>query len=243
MDDPSIDAPEEGSDSGGGITGFLGGVRGAIAAVAALVVAVSGLITALKTTGVLDSDANATVTMTDGTTTDTDRHDLFRAVKRPNGRVYFEGNTMYVTASTPGRPFLHLAEGEEEFSDIVLSARIDHVSGAPDHGVSFVCRYRNAANYYLLALLSNGGHNIVRYRNGKPTFLSRRKGGASTAEGPRNVAARCLGYRPTVLSLSVNGEPAGGAQDAVGLETGTIGIRVGSSESRVTVSFHDVVVR
>jgi hypothetical protein len=243
MDDPSgdISAP---SDGGGGFTGFLTSLRGVIAAVATLVIAISGLLTALKAAGIWGGDAKASVTATDGTTTDDDAgYGPFRPIKRPNGRVYFEGKTMYVTASLPGRPLLHLAGGEQEFSDIVLSARVKYVSGAPDFGVSFVCRYRNAANYYLLALLSNGGHNIVRYRGGKPTFLSRARGGGTTSEEPREVVARCLDDRPTVLSLSVNGDKVGSAQDRNGLKTGTIGIRLGSSESRVTVAFDELALR
>jgi hypothetical protein len=120
---------------------------------------------------------------------------------------------------------------------------VQRVSGAYDYGISFVCRYRNAANYYLLAFLSNGGHNIVRYRNGKPTFLSRRQGTAEATEGPKKLAARCLGVEPTILSLSVDGRTLGRAEDRDDIPSGTAGIRLGSSESRVTCRFDDIVFR
>jgi hypothetical protein len=131
-------APDAGA-GGGGITSFLTSVRGVISTFAALVIAVGGLITALNQVGLIgDGDDDAT----SGSGT------IFGPVERPNGRVYFDEELMYVRASTPGRPLLHLADRGEAVADVSIRAQSEWVSGARDYGLGFVCRYENAKNYF-----------------------------------------------------------------------------------------------
>ena len=151
---------------------------------------------------------------------------------------------MYVKAARPGRPLLHLAELETPLHEVAMTVEASWVRGARDYGIGLVCRYENAANYYLISLLSGGRYNIVRYRDGKPTSVT---GGIRTSgriSADANVIdARCVGDDPTSLKLTVNGRTVGTATDADGINGGTVGIRVGSSEAWVTCRFDDVALR
>jgi hypothetical protein len=232
--EPPAERPDTGS--GGGISSFLSSTRNIIGGVTGLIVAISGLLIALNKVGLLDRDD-------DGPTIETT---IFGPMTRPIGRVYFEdeGETMYVKAAQPGQRLLHLADLEEPLRDVALSARVSWVSGARDYGVSFVCRYANNKNYYLLALLSGGRYNVGRYRDGRLVSLT---GGIQNSsdigEDSNDVTARCVGDDPTTLTLEVNGRIVAKRQDANGIESGNIGIRAGSDESFVTFRFEDFQLR
>jgi len=180
-----------------------------------------------------------------GTTTTTAQgSEYFRPVTRPSGRVYFEGETMFVKASLPARPMLVLAENDEQLEDVGMSARAEWVSGAKDYGVGFVCRYRDAGNYYLLSVLSDGRYHIVRYRKGKPVSLT---GGIQTSgaieDDANDISVRCVGNEPVILALEVNNRDVARVRDETGIEAGNVGIRLGTSESVVTHSFRDFELR
>jgi hypothetical protein len=163
---------------------------------------------------------------------------------RPVGRVYFDEQTMYVRAAQPSRPVLHLADQAEELGDVSMTARVSWVSGARDYGVGFVCRYDSRSDYYLLAVLSGGRYNIVRYRAGKPVSLTRGIQTSGSVQNDENeVTARCVGNDPTTLTLVVNGQTVATEQDGDGIESGNVGIRASSGESFVTVRFEDFVLR
>jgi hypothetical protein len=234
--EPSAEPPD--SDEQGGIASFLNSTRNVIGAITALIVAVSGLLLALNKIGILDGDDDEVTTET------TPPPGLFGPMTRPIGRVYFDGQTMYVRAARPGNPLLHLADLEEPLRDVGMSARVAWVSGARDHGVAFVCRYDTRADYYLLAVLSGRRYNIVRYREGRPISLT---GGiresTDIAEDENEITARCVGDDPTSLTLEVNGRTVATAQDRDGIESGNVGIRAGSSEAFVTFRFEDFVLR
>jgi hypothetical protein len=236
----NLETPESpDSGSGGGLSGFLNNTRNVIGAVTGLVVAISGLLIALNRVGVLDGD--------DGEETTTETRPpkgLFGEITRPIGRVYFDGETMYVRAAQPGRPLVHLADLEEPLRDVSMSARVSWVSGASDYGMSFVCRYDNSQNYYLLAVLSDRRYNIARYRDGRIVSLT---GGIQQStnidEDSNDITARCVGDDPATLSLEVNGRTVATKQDADGIQSGNIGIRAGSSESFVVFRFEDFVLK
>lgn len=238
MDD--LETPESpDSGSGGGIGAFLNNTRNVIGAVTGLIVAISGLLIALNRAGILGGDDG------DGTDTETTpTASLFGPITRPIGRVYFDGETMYVRAAQPGRPLVHLADQEEPLRDVAMSARVTWLSGARDYGMSFVCRYDNSRDYYLLAVLSDRRYNIARYRNGRITSLTGGIQRSNTIDETTNdVTARCVGDDPTTLTLEVNGRTVAEEQDPEGIETGNIGIRAGSSESFVTLRFEDFVLK
>lgn len=236
MDDLSPPEPPD-SGAGGGLSAFLNNTRNVVGAITGLIVAISGLLIALNKAGILGGDDNGTTTET----RPTDR--LFSPINRPNGQhVYFEGETMYVRAARP--PLVHVANLDEPLSNVSVKARVSWVSGASDYGMSFVCRYANSQNYYLLGVLSGRRYNIARYRNGRITSLT---GGIqrSTAidEDSNDVTARCVGNDPTTLSLEVNGRTVATKQDSDGIESGNVGIRAGSSESFVVFRFEDFVLK
>jgi hypothetical protein len=235
------DADADGGGGSGGIISFLTSVRGIVSTFATLVLAISGLIAALNQAGVIggeDTETAVTGPTTTPPTTTTQSTSLFGPVTRPNGEVYFDGEQMYVRASLPGRPLLHLADRAEAVADVSLRVRTEWVSGARDYGLGFVCRYENAKNYYLLSVLSGGRYNIVRYRNGQGRSLT---GGIQTgtgaAEGANDIYAKCTGDDPANLTLTVNGRELPTVRDDDGLGAGIVGLRVGTSESFVVVRF------
>lgn len=231
------DSGPSGTDSGGG--SFWTSLPALLTAAAVLLGAVVSAVATLTNDG--DDAAAGTSTPT---TTGTTEGRYFRELTRPLGRVYFEGETMLVKASQPGRPLLVLAESDEALADVRLRAHVEWVSGAKDYGVGFVCRYADAGNYYLLSVLSGGRYHIVRYRRGKPVSLTRGIQTSGAVDDTANdVAARCVGADPVTLTLTVGGQEVATARDADGIEGGNVGIRVGTSESVVTTSFRRFELR
>ncbi len=240
--EPPADPPDSGS--GGGFTSFLTNTRNVIGGVTALILAISGLLVALNRVGILDGDDDDTP---NGTTETTSPRGLFGPLTRPIGRVYFdddEEGTMYVRAAQPGRPLVHLADLEKPLMDVALTSRVSWVSGARDYGMAFVCRYDSVRDYYLLAVLSGGRYNIVRYRDGRPVSLTGGiKQAADLAGDTNDITARCVGDDPVTLTLVVNGRTVATEKDEEGIESGNVGIRAGSSESFVTFRFEDFELR
>ena len=223
------------SDAGGGGS-FWTSLPALLTASAVLLGAIVSAVVALRN----DDESSAAPS----TTTTPVEERLFAAVTRPAGRVYFEGETMFVKASRPGMPMLALAEREEPLGDVGMSARAERVSGASDYGVGFVCRYANAGNYYLLSVLSGGRYHVVRYRKGRPVSLTGgiQTSGAVEADG-NDIQVRCVGDDPVTLTLIANGREAAKVRDSDGIAQGNVGIRVGTSESLVTFSIEDFELR
>jgi hypothetical protein len=230
-------------DAGGGGGGgsFWTSLPTILTASALFIGAVVGAIVQLRG----DNDGgDETATTTAQTTTSEQDKSYFVAMTRSWGRVYFEGETMFVKASKPAQPMLVLAEGDEPLRDVRMSVRAERISGASDYGVGFVCRYENGGNYYLLSVLSEGRYHIVRYRKGKPVSLT---GGIQTSAAidgdAHDIDVRCVGSDPAILTLNVGGREIATARDVDGIEEGNVGIRVGTSESVVTCSFRDFTLR
>lgn len=235
---PDIEPPEGSgdADSSGGFASFFSTTPKVIGAISGLIVAVSGLLVALNKAGLLNGDTEPKpVTTTSepkaGTT-------LFSEFDRRNGRLYFQGSTMYVHTKQTRSPVVALSKQEAPL-DVGMSTRVEWKSGANDYGVSLICRRKNARNYYLLGVLpSKGGYNIARYREGRLASLAH--GTSPRVDDKVNdLKAHCLNDQPTILTLEVNGKIVARKSDPEGLEAGDVGIRVGSNESEVTVGFED----
>lgn len=224
-------------DGGGGGGSFWTSFPAILTASAVFIGAIVSAVVALR-----DDDGGDAPGPTTTTTAVASEH--FVPVRRPAGRVYFEGETMFVKASLPARPMLVLAENDEQLEDVGMSARAEWVSGAKDYGVGFVCRYADGGNYYLLSVLSGGRYHIVRYRKGKPVSLT---GGIQTSgaieDDANDIAVRCVGNDPVILTLRAGGRDVARVRDEVGIEAGNVGIRVGTSESVVVYSFRDFELR
>lgn len=224
-------------DTGGGGGSFWTSFPAILTASAVFIGAIVSAVVALR-----DDDGPDASGQTTTTTAVESRH--FVSVTRPAGRVYFEGETMFVKASLPARPMLALAENDEQLEDVGMSARVEWVSGAKDYGVGFVCRYADTGNYYLLSVLSGGRYHIVRYRKGKPVSLT---GGIQTSgaveDDANDVAVRCVGNDPVILTLTAGGREVARVRDEAGIAAGNVGIRLGTSESVVTCSFRDFELR
>lgn len=226
----------EDTGASGGLGAFLSSAPRVIGSITALIGAVTGLLIALNKAGIIGGDDPVTEAA----------DSIFGPLEKPPlGRVYFDGKTMYVKASKPRNPFLHLATLEEPLGDVSMNARVGWLSGAKDYGVSFICRYESPANYYVLAVLSGPPrYNLIRYRDQKPISLT---GGIKPTdavnEDANQMTAKCVGDEPTILTLQANGQTIGTAKDADGIESGNIGVRVRSDESIVTIRFNDFVLK
>jgi hypothetical protein len=207
-----------------------------IGSLTALIGAISGLLIALNNVGILGNG--------DTPITSKPAESLFSPMTRPIGRVYFEGTTMYVKAAQPRTPVLLLADQDKQLQDVAMSTSATWMSGASDYGYSLLCRYRNSRNYYLVAVLSGGRYNMARYRDGALTSLTHGIQQSNYIDDAENdVTVRCVGEDPTTLSLEVNGRTVGSAKDPTGLEGGNVGMRVGSSESTVTLRVEDFLLK
>jgi hypothetical protein len=235
--EPPTEPPD--SEGGGGIGSFLNSTRGIISSITALIAAVTGLLIALNKTGILDGGNGG-----GATTTTTETAGPFGAMARPPiGRVYFDGGAMYVRANLPRQRLLHLADQDDALRDVALRARVTKVSGANDYGMSFLCRYVDSRNYYVLGVLSGRRYNIARYRDGRLVSLTGGPRRNSAIEPKTNeITVRCVGDDPTTLTLEVNGQVVATRRDADGIESGNVGLRVGSDESFVTFRFENVLL-
>ena len=233
----------EETGTGGGLGAFLSSAPRVIGSITALIGAVTGLLIALNKTGVIGGDGDDGGSTIPTETVEADS--MFSPLERPPiGRVYFDGKTMYVRATKPNNPLVHLAKQEEELGDVSMSARVKWVSGAKDYGLSFICRYESPSNYYLLAVLKGSEYNLVRYRDGKPiSLIGGMKPTSALTEGTNTLTAKCVGDEPTILTLQANGQTIGTAKDDDGIDGGNIGVRVGSSESFVTLRFDDFLLK
>ena len=107
----------EDPETGGGLGAFLSSAPRVIGSITALIGAVTGLLIALNKTGVIGGDGD------DGGSTipteTVEANSIFEPLDRPPiGRVYFDGNgkTMYVRATKPNNPLVHLAKQEDELT-------------------------------------------------------------------------------------------------------------------------------
>ena len=117
-------------------------------------------------------------------------------------------------------------------------------SGAKDYGVSFICRYQSPGSYYVLALLKRPRYNIVRYRDKRPLSLT---GGPSRPAPSKTARTRS---RPSASAISPPssrsrrmGRPSVPPRMTTASRAGTSAVRVGSSESFVTLRFDDFVLK
>ena len=231
-------------DVGGGGGSFWTSLPTLLTASAVFISAVVGAVVALRDDG--DGGGGGTaMTQTAGTTTtaQTGLSEHFVAATRPGGRNYFDGETMFVKASST-RPVLVLAEGDERLRDVRMTVHAERTSGADLYGIGLICRYASPGNYYLLAVLNGSDYHIVRYRDGQARSLT---GGIQPSEAidsdTYDIDVRCVGSDPALLTLSVDGEEVVTIPDPDGIEEGNVGIRVGTSESVVTCSFRDYTLR
>lgn len=217
---------------------FLSSTPRVLGSVTALIGAVSGLIIALDKVGVIGGDSDTAITQV--TTGGGDAESLFAPGPRGNGDVRLEDGTMYVTAKTPRHGVRVLADQQNSLQDVELSARVKWESGADDWSFALVCRSEDSRNYYLLGVTSSGKYNIAKYRDGRLRPLTGLRQSDAIDSRENRVRVRCAGYRPTTLTLAVNGETLASFADGKDdIESGNVGLRVGSTEDVVTCSFND----
>jgi hypothetical protein len=232
--------PED-SESTGALSAFLSSTPRVLGSVTALIGAISGLIIALEKAGVIGGDSGTAVTQV--TTSGQDAKSLFAPGPRATGDVRFEDGTMYVTAKTPRHGVRVLADPPVSLQGVELSARVKWESGAGDWSFALVCRSEDSRNYYLLGVTSSGKYNIAKYRDGRLRPLTGLRQSDAIDSRENRVRVRCADYRPTTLTLAVNGETLVSITDGNDdIESGNVGLRVGSTEDVVTCSFNDFLL-
>jgi hypothetical protein len=234
-------------DSGGG--SFFTSGPALIGAFATLITAITGLIVGLNQAGIIGGGDNggsgtAASAAADGEDEGPDAGAVFRGTETDRGRVYFEGETMYVTAEERGKPLVVPGVKSDPVGDVEMSVRTRWDAGAKRYWVGLICRYVDRKTYYLFAVWSGGRYRIVKYGGAGSKPLS--EGDAPTrALGEEDVIeARCEDDDPTSLTLVVNGEEVT-HDDENGIERGLVGVRVGTDvdDEHVTVRFDDFVLR
>jgi hypothetical protein len=214
-----------------------------IGGITALIGAVSGLLIALNKAGIIGDEGGGATTQA---TTNGGEQSLFAPGPRgKTGEVRIdESGKMYVTAKTPRHGVRVLADQDNSLQNVQLSARVRWESGANDWGFALICRSQDSRNYYLLGVTSAGKYNIAKYRDGKLRPLSGLRSSDAIDSKENRVKARCVGYRPTTLTLAVNGETIASIADPNDdIESGNVGLRVGSTEDVVTCSFDNVALK
>jgi hypothetical protein len=240
VSDPEPPSGPEDSETGW-LGAFLSSTPRVLGSVTALIGAVSGLIIALDKVGVIGGDGETATTQV--TTGGADAESLCAPGPRGTGDVRFEDGTMYVTAKKPRHGVRVLADQQNSLQEVELSARVKWESGADDWSFALVCRSEDSRNYYLLGVTSSGKYNIAKSRDGnlRPLTGLRRSDAIDSREN--RVRVRCAGYRPTTLTLAVNGETLASIPDGNDdIESGNVGLRVGSTEDVVTCSFNDFLL-
>ncbi len=234
---------------------FLTSAPALLGALATLVTAITGLIIVFRP----DDDGPgpapppspppaAADTQGPGTdTTPTGAAAYFTRTEEPplgEGKVYFRGETMYLEA--PGKKGVGVKSDLNTPSDVSMSVRVRRDSGARKYGAGLICRYVDRRTYYLLAVLDGSSYNIVKYdasKSPKPMTLERRPLPGVVAGHDFEMGADCEGDDPTRLTFKVNGQTVAERSDHDGIESGTVGIRAGTSEAEgVTIRFDDFVV-
>jgi hypothetical protein len=242
LSDPEPPTPHEESDSTGGLGALLSTTPRVLTAITALILAVSGLVAGLNKAGIIGGGGDGGATTTTG---NEGAKSLFAAGPRGNGDVRFDDTgKMYVTATKPRHSVRVLADPAKSLQDVELSTRAKWESGTNAWGFALVCRQEDTRNYYLLGVTSDGRYNIAKYRDGKLRSLT---GGLQPSDAigsnENRIRARCIGLRPTTLTLSVNGELVASKYDFEDVNaSGNVGLRVRSDEGVVTCSFEDFVV-
>jgi hypothetical protein len=93
-------------------------------------------------------------------------------------------------------------------------------------------------------VLTGGRYNIVKYDDGRLTSLTHGiQESSAITDDANDITALCVGDQPTTLTLMANGVTVGTVDDANALESGNVGIRLGTNESVVTLGFDDFVLK
>ena len=58
-----------------------------------------------------------------------------------------------------------------------------------------------------------------------------------------DIAVRCVGNEPVILTLTAGGRDVATVRDAAGIKEGNVGVRLGTAESVVTCSFREFELR
>jgi hypothetical protein len=159
-----------------------------------------------------------------------------RSVSSSGALDYFGGGfriwvdtTNYDLWSTPGL----------NFGDVRIETDVYMIGGPFENRFGLLCRYRDAQDYYFFIISSDGYYGIGKLSGGLRSLL----GQAMMAYTPaitqgvaiNHLRADCIG---DTLTLYVNGQPVGMAQDA-DLADGDVGLLAGTFDQPGTDAVFD----
>jgi hypothetical protein len=159
-----------------------------------------------------------------------------RSVSSSGAMDYFGGGfriwvdtTDYDLWSTPGL----------SFRDVRIETDVYMIGGPFENRFGLLCRYRDARDYYFFIISSDGYYGIGKLSGGLRSLL----GQAMMAYTPaitqgvaiNHLRADCIG---DTLTLYVNGQPVGMAQDA-DLPDGDVGLLAGTFDQPGTDAVFD----
>ena len=126
-----------------------------------------------------------------------------------------------------------------DFTDVIIEVAVTSMDGPEDNAYGILCRYRDTENFYFFVISSDGYSGIGLSYNGEREILTGESMLPSEAilkgSATNLIQAECVGNQ---LSLSVNGSIVYQVQSDK-LETGDVGLIVGSYEDEGTEIFFD----
>lgn len=129
------------------------------------------------------------------------------------------------------------------FSNSIMDAKVQKITGARESQFGLVCRYQDKLNYYAFVISADGYAGIVRLLDGSIELIGSeqfiRAEGISLDDGINDITASCIDDN---LRLIVNGETIVSAQDS-SFSNGQNGFLVETfEEGNLTAVFNDLII-
>jgi hypothetical protein len=131
----------------------------------------------------------------------------------------------------------------KDFTDTVIDVDATKVAGPDDNDFGVICRYKDAENFYLAEVASDGYYLVGKYVGGTFTPLGSEQMASTDLVKPGNdlnhLQFTCSG---DTLKLSINGTEATSVTDS-DLTSGDVGLIAGDYDTAgAQISFDNLVV-
>lgn len=153
-----------------------------------------------------------------------------------------EEGVLQITTSQPGQ--IGWTNVRRSFDDVVITVQARQTAGPNNNAYGVVCRYQNAANFYLFLVSGDGYYAIGKYQSGSDQIAYLTPDGKyqfsdviNQGIATNQLRVSCVGNE---LSLAVNGLPLLTVSDPT-FVTGDIGLGVSTFEPGTAVVAFDNV--
>jgi hypothetical protein len=151
-----------------------------------------------------------------------------------------EEGVLQMTTSQPGQ--IGWTNARRSFDDVVVTVQARQAAGPNNNAYGVVCRYQNAANFYLFLVSGDGYYAIGKYQSGSDQITYLTPDGKyqfsdviNQGIATNQLRVSCVGNQ---LSLAVNGLPLLTVTDPT-FVTGDIGLGVSTFEPGTAVVAFD----